>query len=62
MTTAWMFGGKNVTFEGHGIGTFDGNGQLWFVASVHLLPASEVTWIGTILPKVSPTCQADPLV
>lgn len=55
-----MFGGKNITFEGHGIGTFDGNGQLWFVACVHLFPVSKFTWIGTISPKVSPTCQADP--
>ncbi|KAF5378174.1 hypothetical protein D9615_007589 [Tricholomella constricta] len=30
MTTAWMFGGDNVTFQGHGVGTFDGNGQLWY--------------------------------
>ncbi|KAF8063563.1 polygalacturonase [Lyophyllum atratum] len=29
-TTAWMFGGDNVTFQGHGVGTFDGNGQLWY--------------------------------
>ncbi|KAL0948166.1 hypothetical protein HGRIS_010778 [Hohenbuehelia grisea] len=30
MTTAWMFGGENVVFRGHNIGTFDGNGQLWY--------------------------------
>lgn len=29
MTTAWMFGGDNIVFDGHGTGTFDGNGQLW---------------------------------
>ncbi len=31
MTTAWMFGGDRVVFQGHGVGTFDGNGQLWCV-------------------------------
>ncbi|KAK0435475.1 pectin lyase fold/virulence factor [Desarmillaria tabescens] len=29
-TTAWMFGGDRVVFRGHGVGTFDGNGQLWY--------------------------------
>ncbi|KAL5484764.1 hypothetical protein ACEPAI_7406 [Sanghuangporus weigelae] len=29
-TVAWMFGGKDVYWEGHGIGTFNGNGQLWY--------------------------------
>ncbi|KAF5350919.1 hypothetical protein D9758_010499 [Tetrapyrgos nigripes] len=29
-STAWVFGGDNVTFNGHGIGTFDGNGQIWY--------------------------------
>lgn len=25
-STAWLFGGDNVTFQGHGIGRFNGNG------------------------------------
>ncbi|KAF8156013.1 pectin lyase fold/virulence factor [Crassisporium funariophilum] len=29
-TTAWMLGGDRVTFDGHGVGTLDGNGQLWY--------------------------------
>ncbi|KZT30285.1 glycoside hydrolase family 28 protein [Neolentinus lepideus HHB14362 ss-1] len=29
-TTAWIFGGNNITFMGHGYGTFDGNGQIWY--------------------------------
>ncbi|KAF9459794.1 polygalacturonase [Collybia nuda] len=29
-STAWVFGGDNITFQGHGTGTFDGNGQLWY--------------------------------
>ncbi|KII90376.1 glycoside hydrolase family 28 protein [Plicaturopsis crispa FD-325 SS-3] len=29
-TTAWFFGGSNITWDGHGYGTFDGNGQLWY--------------------------------
>jgi galacturan 1,4-alpha-galacturonidase len=33
-STAWVFGGDNVTFQGHGTGTFDGNGQLWFVSQI----------------------------
>ncbi|KAF9458085.1 pectin lyase-like protein [Collybia nuda] len=45
MTTAWMFGGKNVTFEGHGTGTFDGNGQLWydFTQGVSNLPGRPIS-------------------
>ena len=31
MTTAWKIGGSNVTFDGKGVGTLDGNGQLWLV-------------------------------
>ncbi|KAG6860440.1 hypothetical protein C0995_011080 [Termitomyces sp. Mi166 len=30
MTTAWMLGGDRITFNGHGTGTFDGNGQIWY--------------------------------
>ncbi|KAH0599022.1 hypothetical protein MHUMG1_03136 [Metarhizium humberi] len=29
-STAWHFGGHNVLFDGFGIGTLDGNGQLWY--------------------------------
>jgi len=29
-TTAWALGGDQVVFDGHGVGTFDGNGQLWY--------------------------------
>ncbi|KAJ3730589.1 pectin lyase-like protein [Lentinula raphanica] len=29
-TTAWALGGDRIVFEGHGVGTLDGNGQLWY--------------------------------
>lgn len=29
-TSAWLFGGDNVSWNGHGYGTFDGNGQVWY--------------------------------
>ncbi|KAJ5832922.1 hypothetical protein N7474_001233 [Penicillium riverlandense] len=29
-STAWLFGGKNVHFDGHGYGTLNGNGQVWY--------------------------------
>ncbi|KIK64270.1 glycoside hydrolase family 28 protein [Collybiopsis luxurians FD-317 M1] len=29
-TTAWVLGGDQIVFDGHGVGTFDGNGQLWY--------------------------------
>ncbi|KAL1647942.1 hypothetical protein SLS58_002266 [Diplodia intermedia] len=29
-TTAWIFGGSQVRFQGFGYGTFDGNGQVWY--------------------------------
>ncbi|KAF5368300.1 hypothetical protein D9757_010527 [Collybiopsis confluens] len=29
-TTAWVLGGDNVVFDGHNVGTFDGNGQVWY--------------------------------
>ncbi|WYZ44433.1 hypothetical protein EsH8_VII_000869 [Colletotrichum jinshuiense] len=29
-STVWHFGGNRVVWEGHGIGTFDGNGQVWY--------------------------------
>ena len=28
MSTAWVIGGKHLRFNGHGHGTFDGNGQV----------------------------------
>ncbi|KAM3428910.1 hypothetical protein MY4824_008559 [Beauveria thailandica] len=29
-STVWYFGGSNVTLDGHGVGTLDGNGQVWY--------------------------------
>ncbi|KAJ3974203.1 polygalacturonase [Lentinula raphanica] len=29
-TTAWALGGDRIVFEGHGVSTLDGNGQLWY--------------------------------
>ncbi|KAI0317352.1 pectin lyase fold/virulence factor [Amylostereum chailletii] len=29
-TVAWDFGGSNIHWDGHGVGTFDGNGQIWY--------------------------------
>ncbi|ATY65544.1 exo-polygalacturonase [Cordyceps militaris] len=29
-TTVFHFGGDNVTLHGHGVGTLDGNGQVWY--------------------------------
>ncbi|OJI99083.1 hypothetical protein ASPVEDRAFT_187031 [Aspergillus versicolor CBS 583.65] len=29
-STAWILGGDNVRVNGHGIGTFDGNGDYWY--------------------------------
>jgi galacturan 1,4-alpha-galacturonidase len=29
-STVWFLGGKNIGFDGFGIGTFDGNGQAWY--------------------------------
>jgi galacturan 1,4-alpha-galacturonidase len=29
-STVWYLGGDNITFEGFGRGTFDGNGQTWY--------------------------------
>ncbi|KAJ5642881.1 uncharacterized protein N7484_005388 [Penicillium longicatenatum] len=39
-STAWVIGGKNLRFYGHGYGTLDGNGQAWydFVGSVSNYP------------------------
>ncbi|CCM01521.1 uncharacterized protein FIBRA_03577 [Fibroporia radiculosa] len=30
MTSAWVFGGSDITFNGNGYGTFDGQGQVWY--------------------------------
>ncbi|KAI0762754.1 pectin lyase-like protein [Fomes fomentarius] len=30
MSVAWDFGGDNIFWTGHGHGTFDGNGQVWY--------------------------------
>lgn len=29
-STVWFFGSTNITFNGFGQGTFDGNGQVWY--------------------------------
>ncbi|OAA63131.1 exo-polygalacturonase [Cordyceps fumosorosea ARSEF 2679] len=29
-TTVWYFGGDRVSLDGHGLGTLDGNGQVWY--------------------------------
>ncbi|WQF87062.1 Putative glycoside hydrolase, family 28, pectin lyase/virulence factor [Colletotrichum destructivum] len=29
-STVWHFGGDRVVWEGHGVGTLDGNGQVWY--------------------------------
>ncbi|KAJ7054496.1 exo-polygalacturonase [Mycena amicta] len=29
-TSAWFLGGNNIVFDGHGYGTLDGNGQIWY--------------------------------
>ena len=29
-STAWLFGGDNIYFNGYGYGTFNGNGQVWY--------------------------------
>jgi len=29
-STAWVFGGDRIHFQGHGYGTFNGNGQVWY--------------------------------
>jgi len=30
MTSAWVLGGEDITFDGHGYGTLNGNGQVWY--------------------------------
>ncbi|KAJ7045482.1 pectin lyase fold/virulence factor [Mycena alexandri] len=29
-SSAWFLGGNNILFDGHGYGTFNGNGQIWY--------------------------------
>ncbi|KAH8169403.1 glycosyl hydrolases family 28 domain-containing protein [Sarocladium implicatum] len=29
-STVWYFGGDHITYDGHNVGTFDGNGQNWY--------------------------------
>jgi galacturan 1,4-alpha-galacturonidase len=29
-STVWFLSGENITFNGHSIGTIDGNGQIWY--------------------------------
>ncbi|KAI0030388.1 polygalacturonase [Vararia minispora EC-137] len=46
-SVAWDFGGEDVTFVGHGFGTFDGNGQLWydFTKGVSNLPGRPINFV-----------------
>lgn len=30
MSTVWFLGGRYVNVQGHGYGTFNGNGQAWY--------------------------------
>ncbi|KAJ3734483.1 pectin lyase fold/virulence factor [Lentinula guzmanii] len=30
MSSAWLFGGKDIRWDGHGHGTLNGNGQVWY--------------------------------
>ncbi|EJD03461.1 uncharacterized protein FOMMEDRAFT_187148 [Fomitiporia mediterranea MF3/22] len=49
MTTAWRFGGSDILWEGHNIGTFDGNGQLWYdlTKGVSNLPGRPISLVIT---------------
>lgn len=29
-SSAWLFGGESISWDGHGYGTLDGNGQVWY--------------------------------
>jgi galacturan 1,4-alpha-galacturonidase len=29
-SSAWLFGGKNINWQGHGYGTLNGNGEVWY--------------------------------
>jgi galacturan 1,4-alpha-galacturonidase len=29
-SSAWLFGGDNINWIGHDVGTLDGNGQVWY--------------------------------
>ncbi|APA10819.1 hypothetical protein SS1G_03540 [Sclerotinia sclerotiorum 1980 UF-70] len=29
-SSAWLFGGRNIHWDGHGYGTLDGNGEVWY--------------------------------
>jgi galacturan 1,4-alpha-galacturonidase len=29
-SSAWLFGGENINWVGHGFGTLNGNGQVWY--------------------------------
>jgi polygalacturonase len=44
-TTAWVIGGSNIKWDGHGYGTFNGNGQLWydFTNGVSNLPGRPIS-------------------
>ncbi|KAJ7054495.1 glycoside hydrolase family 28 protein, partial [Mycena amicta] len=48
-TSAWFLGGNNIVFDGHGYGTLDGNGQIWYdftkgVSNLHGRPHALTIW------------------
>ncbi|KDR72034.1 hypothetical protein GALMADRAFT_229220 [Galerina marginata CBS 339.88] len=44
-SAAWVIGGSKIKWDGHGFGTFDGNGQLWydFTNGVSNLPGRPIS-------------------
>lgn len=49
-STAWLFGGTNITFRGFGKGTFDGQGQVSFTSE--LLPGDVPHYsVGVVRPE-----------
>ncbi|KAI1857450.1 hypothetical protein JX265_011185 [Neoarthrinium moseri] len=50
-SSAWLFGGDNISWVGHGFGTLDGNGQVWydFVNGTNNYPGRphQITFTGT---------------
>nr|XP_036589104.1 polygalacturonase [Colletotrichum truncatum]KAF6800746.1 polygalacturonase [Colletotrichum truncatum] len=36
-SAAWFLGGKNITVDGFGYGTLDGNGQVWYIYAYNLV-------------------------
>ncbi|KAL3303923.1 glycoside hydrolase family 28 protein [Colletotrichum asianum] len=46
-SAAWFLGGKNVTVDGFGYGTLDGNGQVWQVSNYPDRPHALAIWKAT---------------